>query len=68
MFCKDNTKINLLQSIMSSICGTLRLLLIHLTLYDPGGGGFKSPSLRVFALTHLSLELHYCTLGAFPKK
>ena len=48
MFCKDNTKINLLQSIMSSICGTLRLLLIHLTLYDRGGGGFKSPSLRVF--------------------
>ena len=43
MFRKDNTKINLNQSIMSSICGTLRLLLIHLTLYDPGGGALKAP-------------------------
>ena len=38
-----------------------------LTLYDPGGG-FKSPPLRSFALTHLILELHYCALGTFPKK
>ena len=29
-----------------------------------GGGGF----LRFFVLTHLILELHYCTLGTFPKK
>ena len=40
-----------------------------LTLYDPGGGGFKSPPpLRFFALTHLVLELHYCALVTFPKK
>ena len=32
------------------------------------GGGFKSPSLRIFAITHLILELHYCTLVTFPKK
>ena len=38
-----------------------------LTLYDPGGG-FKSPPLRFFALTHLILELHYCALETFPKK
>ena len=38
-----------------------------LTLYDPGGG-FKSPPLRFFALTHLILELHYCALVTFPKK
>ena len=41
--------------------------LIALTLYDPGGG-FKSPPLRFFALTHLILELQYCALGTFPKK
>ena len=43
---------------------------ICLTLYDPGGGGFKSPPppLRFFALTHLILELHYCALVTFPKK
>ena len=39
-----------------------------LTIYDPGGGGFKSPPLRFFALTHLILELHYCALETFPKK
>ena len=40
-----------------------------LTLYDPGGGGFKPPPpLRFFALTHLILELHYCALVTFPKK
>ena len=40
-----------------------------LTLYDPGGGGFKSPPpLRFFALTHLILELNYCALENFPKK
>ena len=40
-----------------------------LTLYDPGGGGgFKSPPLLFFALTHLILELHYCALVTFPKK
>ena len=34
-----------------------------------GEGGFKSPPpLRFFALTHLILELHYCTLVTFPKK
>ena len=34
-----------------------------------GGGGFKSPPhLRIFALTHLILELHYCALVTFPKK
>ena len=33
-----------------------------------GGGGFKSPPLRFFALTHLILELHYCALVTFPKK
>ena len=38
-----------------------------LTLYDPGGG-FKSPPIRFFALTHLILELHYCALVTFPKK
>ena len=38
-----------------------------LTLYDPGGG-FKSPPLRFFALTHLILELHYCALVTFSKK
>ena len=32
-----------------------------------GGGGFKSPPLRFFALTHLILELHYCKLVTFPK-
>ena len=31
------------------------------------GGGFKSPPLRFFALTHLILELHYCALVTFPK-
>ena len=30
------------------------------------GGGFKSPPLSFFALTHLILELHYCALGTFP--
>ena len=40
--------------------------MILLTLYDPGGGGFKNP-LRFFALTHLILELHYCALRTFPK-
>ena len=39
-----------------------------LTLYDPGGGGFKSPPPRFFALTHLILELYYCALVTFPKK
>ena len=40
-----------------------------LTLYDPGGGGFKSspPPLSFFTLTHLILELHYCALETFPK-
>ena len=39
-----------------------------LILYDPGGGGFKSPPpLRFFALTHLILELHYCALVTFQK-
>ena len=33
-----------------------------------GGGGFKSPPLRFFALTHLILELHYCALVTFSKK
>ena len=33
-----------------------------------GGGGFKSPPLRFFALTHLILELPYCALETFPKK
>ena len=33
-----------------------------------GGGGFKSPPLRFFALTHLILELHYCAFVTFPKK
>ena len=33
-----------------------------------GGGGFKSPPLRFFALTHLILELHYCALVTFAKK
>ena len=43
--------------------------MLILTLYDPGGGGFKSPSpLRFFALTHLVLELHYCVLVTFPEK
>ena len=46
----------------------LSLSIRGLTLYDPGGGGFKSPPLRFFALTHLILELHYCALVTFPKK
>ena len=46
----------------------INLKLYFLTLYDPGGGGFKSPSLRFFALTHLILEMHYCALVTFPKK
>ena len=41
---------------------------MSLTLYNPGGGGLKSPPLSFFALTHLILELHYCALGTFPKK
>ena len=32
-----------------------------------GGGGFKSPPLRFFALTHLIFELYYCALVTFPK-
>ena len=44
------------------------VVIISLTLYDPGGGGYKSPSLRFFALTHLILELHYCALVTFPQK
>ena len=40
-----------------------------LTLYDQGGGALKAPPpIRFFALAHLILELHYCTLGTFPKK
>ena len=40
-----------------------------LTIYDPGGGGFKSPPpLSFVAFTILILELHYCALGTFPKK
>ena len=40
-----------------------------LTRYDPGGGALKAPPpLRLFALTHLILELHYCALVTFPKK
>ena len=42
-----------------------------LTLYDPGGGGALKappPPLRLFALTHLILELQYCALGTFLKK
>ena len=31
------------------------------------GGALKAP-LRIFALKHLILELHYCALGTFPKK
>ena len=35
-----------------------------------GGGRVKSSPLphRIFSLAHLILELHYCTLGTFPKK
>ena len=42
----------------------------RLTIYNPGGGGFKSPPppLRFFALTHLILELYYCALVTFSKK
>ena len=35
-----------------------------------GGGALKAlkaPPLRVFALTHLILELHYCAFVTFPK-
>ena len=46
---------------------TALLLAAALTLYDPGGG-FKSPPLRFFALTYLTLKLHYCALVTFPKK
>ena len=45
-------------------------IMYRLTLYDPvGGGALKAPPpLRFFALKHLVFELHYCTLGTFPKK
>ena len=32
------------------------------------GGGALNVPLRIFAITHLILELNYCTLGTFPKK
>ena len=62
----------------SYIAHTAPLLIRHglLHVHDmfnpirPGGGGgwaLKAP-LRLFALTHLILELHYCALGTFPKK
>ena len=47
------------------------VVIISLTLYDPGGGGgveSPPPPFRFFALTHLILELHYCALVTFPKK
>ena len=43
------------------------VILLRLTLYDPGGA-LKAPPLRLFALTHLILELHYCALVTLPKK
>ena len=37
-------------------------------LYDPGGGGEALKArLRFYALTHLSLERHYCALGTLQK-
>ena len=33
-----------------------------------GGGALKAPLLRIFAPTHLILELHYCAFVTFPKK
>ena len=66
------TKWDLLFSDNGSLSSIIFFLNTHhtpLTLYDPGGGDFKSPPpLRFFALTHLILELHYCALVTFPKK
>ena len=39
-----------------------------LTVYNPGGRGDLKAPFRIFALTHLILELCYCTLRTFPKK
>ena len=38
-----------------------------LTQYDPGGLLKPLPPFQNFALTHLILELHYCSLVTFPK-
>ena len=48
-------------------CILQRLIIcLILTLYDLGGGFLKAPP-PIFVLTYLILELHYCTLGLFPK-
>ena len=68
-------KLKLFDYNIHSIVNATLIMKVHfgrthnsLTLYDPGGGGALKASLRIFALTHLILELRYCALGTFPKK